>query len=136
MSAEERAERLGVTMLLFGLVREPARDALQGSKDTELLTHEEVETWRSSDDEDLRLGQACIEAQFELRDHQWQALELLDYAYNEPPFSEAPCSGAAGAGEGRAGAAGEGADLVPVRRADLARLARFALGWGEAWSGA
>ncbi len=71
MSAEERAERLGVTMLLFGLVREPARDALQGSKDTELLTHDEFEAWRSSDDEDLRLGQACIEAEFELREHQW-----------------------------------------------------------------
>jgi hypothetical protein len=127
MSAEERAERLGVTMLLFGLVREPARDALQGSKDTELLTHEEVEAWRSSDDEDLRLGQACIEAEFELRDHQWQALELLDYAYNEPPSSEAPRSGA-----GAAYAAGDRADLVPVRRADLARLARFALGWSGA----
>lgn len=131
MSAEERAERLGVTMLLFGLVREPARDALQGSKDTELLTHEEVEAWRSSDDEDLRLGQACIEAEFELREHQWQALELLDYAYNEPPSSEAPRSGVAvagAAGQSRAGAA----DLVPVRRADLARLARFALGWSGA----
>lgn len=132
MSAEERAERLGVTMLLFGLVREPARDALQGSKDTELLTHEEVEAWRSSDDEDLRLGQACIEAEFELRDHQWQALELLDYAYNEPPSSGSGTAGAGAAGQSRAGAAGEGADLVPVRRADLARLARFALGWSGA----
>ncbi len=69
-----RAERLGAAMRLFGLVREPAEAALEATTQLPLLTADEWEAWRATDDEDVRLAHACLNAELELRERQWQAL--------------------------------------------------------------
>ncbi len=78
--AAERADRLGATLLILGLVREPAVSALHGLEDTPLLTVEEWEAWRSADAADLVLAHACLNAEYELRERQWNALERFGAA--------------------------------------------------------
>lgn len=76
----DRADRLGVAMLAFGLVRERPLEALRSSAECALLTADELDAWRECDDEDLALAQACLVAEFELRARQWDALERLGAA--------------------------------------------------------
>lgn len=121
-----RAERLGATMLLFGIVREPATDALE--REPPLLTEDELEAWRATDDEDVRLAHACLNAEFELRDRQWQALEFLLYARSAPEAClSPPPPGRAELPSG--GSEPEPQDLVVLPRAHVVAVAELALGW-------
>ena len=78
--AAERGDRLGVTMRMLGLVREPAPAAVEGASAAGLLTEEEWEVWREGDDQDIALAHACLTAEFELRERQWSALEAFGAA--------------------------------------------------------
>lgn len=70
-----RAERLRVHVFIFGLVREEPRDALCGTWDA--LGLNEIDLFRTGDDEDLALSNACLEAEAALRQREWEALERL-----------------------------------------------------------
>lgn len=76
----ERADRLGAVLLILGLVRQPAAAALHGLEDTPLLTSDEWAAWRSADAADLVLAHACLNAEYELRERQWTALERFGAA--------------------------------------------------------
>jgi hypothetical protein len=73
----ERAERLRLSLLMFGLVREEPNAALEGVRDTGLLTPAEWDVWRQSDDADLELANACLAAAQEVRRREWEAFERL-----------------------------------------------------------
>jgi hypothetical protein len=111
--AEDRAGRLGAAMLLLGLVREPAAAAVEALQDTPLLTAEEWEAWRSLDAEDRALALACLNAEYELRDRQWSALEAFGAAY------------AAGRGDGF----DERIKTMPAEEARRILIAAYDLGW-------
>ena len=125
-----RADRLRTSVLLFGLVNQPATDALTGSRDAALLAAEEWDAWRSSDDEDTALARACIEAERERRDRQWTALELLCHAYTGPEAPDhtdpqpRPRTGAK-----PAGTATETPTVESVPRAAIIATTQAILGW-------
>jgi hypothetical protein len=71
----ERAVRLGVAVLTFGVVNEPPRDALAAM--FPLLHEEAVDIWRDGDDADRDIANACLLAEAELRTREWDALGTL-----------------------------------------------------------
>lgn len=111
--APPRASRLGAALLICGLVREPAVDAVVGASVTGLLTSTEWDAWRAGDETDRRLALACLEVEYGLRDQQWAALAALGDAW------------AAGTGptpEDRIA-------TMPAEAARSALQAVYALGW-------
>lgn len=76
----DRADRLGATMRLLGVVYEHPEDAITGSNEAELLTEDEWSAWRRTDEVDLCLANSCLIAEYELRNRQWNALERLGAA--------------------------------------------------------
>jgi len=130
--SEDRAERLGISMLIFGLVLEPASAALAALAEVPLLTEGELEIWREGDDEDIALTNACLQVEYGLRAEQWRALMLLDIALHGPPVVEPPPPPS---GRTRTVRAHQGSlpvstpDVVVVPRAAVERLARVVLGW-------
>jgi len=72
---EARAERLRVGMLWWGLVREPSRDALKAG--ASLIGSVGYEELCAGDEEDVALINACLGAEWELRNRHWRALEQL-----------------------------------------------------------
>lgn len=109
----DRADRLGATMLLLGIVREPAEAAVQRAAEFPCLTPDEWEAWRETDDEDFRLAHACLNAEFEHRARQFDALERFGTAY------------AAGTGDSYA----ERVASMPAEEARASLLAAVDLGW-------
>lgn len=109
----ERADRLGASLRLFGLVREPGHAAVEAAAVMPLLSAEEWEAWRETDDDDRALALACLNVEFELRERQWRALEEFGAAYS--------------AGQGAT--AEERIKTMPADDARRALLAAFNLGW-------
>jgi hypothetical protein len=72
-----RADRLGIHVLLFGLVGEEPRDAVRALGVVPLLMREEIDLFRTGDVEDLHLAKALMEVRTGLRDREWAALERL-----------------------------------------------------------
>ena len=70
-----RAETLRVNCFIFGTVRQPPREAFGATRP--LLYADELWLHSYGGDEDTHLAAACIEATFELRRRQWDALETL-----------------------------------------------------------
>ncbi|MFY9488056.1 MAG: hypothetical protein WAP35_05090 [Solirubrobacterales bacterium] len=77
----DRADRLGASMSLLGIVYEHPRDALRRLEAEPFLTEDEWSAWRRTDDRDIELASACLNAEFELRNRQWDALERLGAAF-------------------------------------------------------
>jgi len=127
--AEARAATLGSAMLIFGLVREPAREALDALEDVPLLTAEEWEAWREGDDEDLRITRACLDAEYELRANQWIALDMLGVALSPPSPAERGYDPAGAAEQPDGAPQGLPPGRVWVERRELAALASAILGW-------
>lgn len=117
----DRADRLGAAMLLFGLVGEPAADAL--TRQPPLLTRDEWAAWRATDDDDVALARACLTAEHELREVGWGWLEFLLHVQSAPDAAAAPVS----AGAASATDAAESMVLIP--RAQAVAVAIQALGW-------
>jgi hypothetical protein len=93
----DRADRLGATMRLLGVVYEHPEDAITGSNEAELLTEDEWSAWRRVDDVDVELASACLIAEYELRNRQWDALERLGAALSTidvSPLTEDEARGA------------------------------------------
>jgi len=128
LSAEQRADRLGATLLLFGLVRESRTDALAAVEDLPMLSAAEWEAWRAGDDEDVALALACINAEFELREAEWRCLEFLLYVQTSPAATSAARPGEPAGGAGTVGE-GAGVEMVLIPRAQGIAVAIQALSW-------
>ena len=138
-----RADRLGVHVLMFGLVREEPRNAVRSLAVVPLLMPEEIGMFCTRDDEDLALSNACLEVEAALRDREWAALERLlglvaagegplververlpDWAFRRRP---ALCTSSAGCASSTprlaAGNAGPPADANPVLLLNVITLA-------------
>jgi hypothetical protein len=128
---EARANRLGTSILTFGLVGEKPRDGMRGATQARLLTAAGMEAWREGDDEDTAIANACLAVERELRESEWAALELLNTVRVARPESfVAPGTGGASTGPGPRGEPDPPA-MVRVPRADVERVAHAVLGWGR-----
>lgn len=118
----ERADRLGVSLFMFGLVNQPPREAMAAT--WPLLTVEQIALFRDLTEEDISLANACLEVEAERRSLQWTALELLS-ARNSPSITEPPRTATTGG-------AGDAPPMVVVPAAVLADACRTVLLWNRA----
>lgn len=130
MSAETRAVRLGVSILMRGLVLEQrlAREAMKDVHDARLIDRDEWDEWCDGDDEDINLAVSCLQAEYELRQAQWTALEFLGLVR---AGGIRPAEAPADSTSTPPGGACSTADLVTVPRAVAERMACYVLGWPE-----
>jgi hypothetical protein len=120
----ERADRLGAAVLLLGLVRQPAVEAVDAAAEVDLLTADEWDAWRSADETDLRIAHACLVAQYEQRAREWAALELV---LADRPRMLAPA--VAPSASGPAGPKGSASGFVTVPANEWEAAQRDAAYW-------
>lgn len=74
-----RADRLGASLVMFGLVNQPPREAMEAS--FPLLSMEAKKALRDVTAEDIALSNACLTVEREHRARQWAALEAFGAAW-------------------------------------------------------
>jgi len=125
----ERADRLGAAVLLLGLVRQPAVEAVDAAAEVGVLTIEQWDAWRSADETDLHIAHACLVAQYEQRAREFAALELV---LADRTRTLAPAGAPAANGPAGPNGSGTGSGYVTVPAEEWEAAQRDAAYWAGA----